>query len=70
MSSEAKRAALLAHARTATLLAALVPLGQLAGAPMVASLEASCATCNTVPEPATLLLLAPAAVMLLSRRRR
>jgi hypothetical protein len=77
---EAKRAALFAgalkYARAAALAASLVPLAQIAGVAIVAPLQASgrpCATpaCLTVvPEPATLLLLAPAVLMLLRGRRK
>ena len=74
---EAKRAALFAgplkHARTAALVASLVPLAQVAVAPTVAAAQQLCPSdgCPVeVPEPATLLLLAPAAVLALRGRRK
>lgn len=75
---EAKRRALLAralkHVRSAALAAALVPVAQVAVAPMVVSAQAPCpsGSCppSPVPEPATLLLMAPAAAMLLRGRRK
>ena len=78
---ESTRKALLAgalkHARTAALAASLVPLAQVAVAPMAVSAQCqptaikACPT-TSVPEPATLLLMAPAAaaVLLLRRRRK
>lgn len=62
-----------AHVRAAALVAALLPLAQIAAAPVTVSAQCSggCpTTTGSVPEPATLLLLAPAAVWLIRRQAR
>ncbi len=55
--------------RSAALVASLVPLAQVAVAPVTVS--AQCSGCPPpVPEPATLLMLAPAAAWVIRRRLR
>jgi hypothetical protein len=77
MSNESRRvfAGTLKHARTAALVASLVPLAQVAVAPT--SVLAQCDPSGSdpcppvgVPEPGTLALLAPAAAAALLLRRR
>jgi hypothetical protein len=61
--------AALKHIRSAALAAALVPLAQVAVAPMSVAAQCSGACPPAAPEPATLLLLAPAAGALALRVR-
>jgi hypothetical protein len=53
--------------RAAALAAALVPLAQVAATPVTVLAQASGGTTGTVPEPASLVLLAPAAAWLVRR---
>jgi hypothetical protein len=62
----------LKHARSAALIASLVPVAQIAVAPATVSAQCPSGGCapSPVPEPTTLLLLAPGAAMLFLRRRK
>ena len=62
----------LKHARSAALIASLVPVAQIAVAPATLSAQCPSGGCppSPVPEPTTLLLLAPGAAMLFLRRRK
>jgi hypothetical protein len=61
----------LRHMRTAALVASLVPLAQVAVAPITVSAQCSGANCPPeVPEPGALLLMAPAAAAWLLRMSR
>jgi len=56
------------HVRAAALVAALLPVAQIAVAPVTLSAQGSGGTTSSVPEPASLVLLAPAAVWLARRQ--
>lgn len=55
--------------RSAALIAALVPLAQVAASPVTLSAQCPSACPPPVPEPGTLVMLAPAAAALLIRHR-
>ena len=57
------------HVRAAALVAALLPLAQIAATPVTVSAQGSGGTTTgNVPEPASLVLLAPAAAWLVRRQ--
>jgi hypothetical protein len=69
-SKENLRTRLGKHATSAALIASMVPLAQAAVAPSaaIAQCDPNYGCTVTVPEPSTVLLLAPAAALLLRRR--
>jgi hypothetical protein len=56
------------HVRAAALVAALLPLAQIVAMPVTVSAQGSGGTTGSVPEPASLVLLAPAAAWLVRRQ--
>jgi len=56
------------HVRAAALVAALLPVAQIAVAPVTLSAQGSGGTTGSVPEPSSLALLAPAAAWLARRQ--
>lgn len=56
------------HVRAAALVAALLPIAQIAVTPVTLSAQGSGGTSGSVPEPSSLALLAPAAVWLVRRQ--